>query len=73
MKGNIRSWKEEAKRTLREKYKVAIFAMVAVNALSMLATELGYSLFGGTSVFELIASNLLLLILYLFLFLNSLF
>ena len=54
MKGNIRSWKEEAKRTLKGKYKVAIFAMVAVNALSMLATELGYNLFGGTSVFELI-------------------
>lgn len=58
MKGNIRSWKVEAKRTLKGKYKVAIFAMVAVNALSMLATELGYNLFGGTSVFELIASNL---------------
>lgn len=57
MKGNIRSWKAEAKRALQGKYSTAIFAMVMVNALSMLGGELGLALFGGSSVFELIASN----------------
>lgn len=57
MKGNIRSWKTEARKTLRGKYGTAIFAMIMVNALSMLGSELGYSLFGGLSIFDLIASN----------------
>ena len=58
MKGNIRSWKEEAKRALKGKYKAAVFAMVMVNALSTMGAELGYNLFGGSSVFDLIAGNL---------------
>lgn len=57
MRGNIRSWKLDARKALRGKYSTAIFAMVIVNSLSMLGSELGYRLFSGTSIFELIASN----------------
>lgn len=57
MKGNIRSWKRDAKETLKGKYGIAIFAMIIVNSLSMLGSELGYMLFSGSSVFDLIASN----------------
>lgn len=52
MKGNIRSYKRAAKQTLKGKYTKAIWAIIAVNILSMLGSNLVVSLFTGDTLFE---------------------
>lgn len=57
MKGNIRSWKREAKQVLKGKYSKAIWAIIAVNILSMLGSNLVVSLFTGDTLIEQILTK----------------
>lgn len=57
MKGNIRSWKREAKQVLKGKYSKAIWAIIAVNVLSMLGSNLVVSLFTGNTLIEQILTK----------------
>lgn len=57
MKGNIRSWKRQAKQALRGKYSKAVWALIAVNILSMLGSNLVVSLFTGDTLLEKILTQ----------------
>lgn len=57
MRGNIRSWKREAKQVLKGKYSKAIWAIIAVNVLSMLGSNLVVSLFTGDTLIEQILTK----------------
>lgn len=57
MKVKIRSCKRAAKQTLKRKYSKAIWALIGVNILSMLGSNLVVSLFTGDNLLEKILTQ----------------